>query len=95
MTHKDLAERASRMAMPSSGDDAADQKALLHAALHEARMEENICPNGCGPMVWDDPNNRHCPACNFHGRCNVRECQVLNVGTSLGYAPKLQKKKLP
>ena len=35
MNHKDLAERASRMAMPSSGDDAADQKALLDAALHQ------------------------------------------------------------
>jgi rubrerythrin len=71
MSHKDLTERASRMAIPSSGDDAADQKALLDAALHQARMDENICPNGCGPMVWDDPNNRHCPVCNFHGWCNV------------------------
>ena len=61
MNHKDLAERASRMAILSSGDDAADQKALLDAALHEARMDENICPNGCGPMVWDDPNKCNVP----------------------------------
>jgi len=71
MNHKDLAERASRMAIPSSGDDAKDQQELLAAALHQARMEENICPNGCGPMTWDDPNTRHCPACNFQGWCNV------------------------
>jgi len=68
---RDLAERASRLAIPSSGDDAADQKALLDAALHQARMDENICPNGCGPMFWDDPHNRHCEVCNFHGWCNV------------------------
>jgi hypothetical protein len=71
VNHKDLAERASRMAIPSSGDDAKDQQELLAAALHQARMEENICPNGCGPMTWDDPQNRHCEVCHFHGWCNV------------------------
>jgi hypothetical protein len=49
MSHKDLAERASRMAIPSSGDDAADQNALLDAALHQARMDENVCPNSLFP----------------------------------------------
>jgi hypothetical protein len=71
MNHKDLAERASRMAIPSSGDDAKDQQELMAAALHSARMEQNICPNGCGQMIWDDAHNRHCPACKFHGWCNV------------------------
>lgn len=71
MNHKDLAERASRMAIPSSGDDAKDQQELINAALHSTRMEENICPNGCGQMVWDDAHNRHCEVCKFHGWCNV------------------------
>lgn len=59
------------MAIRSSGDPKKDQQELLQAALHSARMEENICPNGCGPMVWDDPHNRHCPVCKFAGWCNV------------------------
>lgn len=59
------------MAMPSTCDPERDQQELLWAALHQARMEENICPNGCGPMEWDDPNTRHCPICSFVGWCNV------------------------
>lgn len=71
MTHKSLEERASRIAIPSSGDDAKDQKDLLQAALHQARMDEGICPNGCGPMIWDDAHNQHCEVCHFYGWCNV------------------------
>lgn len=69
--HRDLAERASKLAVPSSGDDAADQAALMDAALHQARMDENVCPNGCGQMTWDDPHTRHCEVCKFVGWCNV------------------------
>jgi rubrerythrin len=71
ITRKDLQERASRMAIVSSGDAEKDQKDLIGAALHSARMDENICPNGCGQMIWDDAYNRHCPMCDFHGYCNV------------------------
>lgn len=58
------------MAIPSSGDPEKDRAELERAHLHRDRMEANICPNGCGPMVWDDPHNRHCPVCDFHGWCN-------------------------
>jgi hypothetical protein len=68
---RSLEERASRIAIRSSGDPEKDQRDLLDAALHQARMEENICPNGCGPMVWDDPHTRHCETCKFVGWCNV------------------------
>ena len=68
---KSLEERAARLAIPSSGDPEKDRAELLNAALHQARMAENCCPNGCGSMVWDDPYNRHCPACNFAAWCNL------------------------
>jgi hypothetical protein len=71
VSHKSLEERASRIAIPASGDPEADQRELLAAALHQARMEENICPNGCGVMVWKDAHTRHCEVCNFVGWCNV------------------------
>jgi rubrerythrin len=71
MSHKSLEERASRIAIVSSGEPEKDQRELLQAAQHQARMEENICPNGCGPMEWDDPNTRHCPICSFVGWCNA------------------------
>jgi hypothetical protein len=59
-----------RIAIPSSGDPAKDAADVASAELHAERMDANICPNGCGPMVWDDPHNRHCPICNFSGWCN-------------------------
>ena len=61
----------SRIAIPSSDDPEKDQAEIRDAAIHQARMEENICPNGCDSMVWDDPNTRHCPKCGFVGWCNV------------------------
>ena len=59
------------MAIPSSGDPEKDQADIRDAAQHQARMEENICPNGCAAMIWDDPHTRHCPECGFVGWCNV------------------------
>jgi len=58
------------LAIPSSGDPERDAAELERVYLHESRMAANICPNGCGAMVWDDPQNRHCPVCNFHGWSN-------------------------
>jgi len=49
---------------------ARDAVELEQAYLHESRMAANICPNGCGAMIWDDPHNRHCPVCDFHGWSN-------------------------
>ena len=57
------------MAIVSSGDPVKDQQQLLQAALHQSRMEQNICPNGCGQMVWDDPHTQHCDVCGFVGFC--------------------------
>jgi len=58
-------------AIPSTGDPERDRIELERAHLHQSRMEINICPNGCGPMVLDDPHMRHCPVCKFVGWCST------------------------
>jgi hypothetical protein len=58
------------IAMPTTGDPERDRAELARAEMHASRMDANICPNGCGPMAWDDPHTRHCPICNFIGWCN-------------------------
>lgn len=55
----------------STADPVADAAELERAHLHRDRMEANVCPNGCGPMVWDDPHTRHCSVCKFIGWCNT------------------------
>lgn len=57
----------SEIAFISTGDADKDQKIGERFALHESRMQENVCPNGCAQMVWDDAHNRHCPTCGFAG----------------------------
>jgi rubrerythrin len=59
------------IAIVSSGDPVKDAAEIASAELHQQRMDANICPNGCGPMIQDDPHNQHCPVCNFVGWCNV------------------------
>jgi hypothetical protein len=58
------------IAIVSSGDPEKDARELEQAYLFEVRIQQNICPNGCGPMIFDDPHNRHCPDCNFAMWCN-------------------------
>lgn len=52
---------------PSTGSTAEDEKIADRFRQSSALMAKNICPNGCGDMIWDDPNNRHCPWCEFAG----------------------------
>ena len=58
---------ADEISFPSTGNDADDEEFVRKFRLHSERMAENICPNGCGQMIWDDPHNRHCPICDFGG----------------------------
>lgn len=58
-------------AMPTSGDVELDAQRAEAFLIHEKRQIEGICPNGCAPMILDDPHNRHCPKCKFHGWSNV------------------------
>jgi hypothetical protein len=60
-----------QIAIVSSGDPEKDAAEIASAEQHKSRMDANICPNGCGPMVWDDPHTRHCPKCNFVGWCST------------------------
>jgi hypothetical protein len=57
--------------IPSTGDPDRDRAEIDLFILREKRQIEGICPNGCAPLVLDDPYNRHCPTCNFHGSSNV------------------------
>lgn len=54
-----------RYAMPTTGDPEKDRVILDRFAVSSARLEQNICANGCGPMVIEDPHNRTCPVCGF------------------------------
>ena len=55
----------SEYAFLSTGDEEKDLEIARRIDLHNNRMAQNICPNGCGQMIYDDPHNRHCPKCNF------------------------------
>lgn len=55
----------------STGDPEEDRRQLDLCVLREKRQIEGICPNGCAPMILDDPYNRHCPTCGFTGHSNV------------------------
>ena len=69
------------IAVPSSGDPVKDQEDIRRAALHQARLDESLCPNGCGPMAWEDPHNAHCPECKF-----IYFCSAPFGGTGKHYA---------
>lgn len=56
---------------PSSGDPQEDARIAAQIRRNDAYESEGLCPNGCAPIVWDDPYNRHCPVCGFHGYVNA------------------------
>lgn len=49
----------------SSGDPEKDSRDIEAFMLHEKRLIEGICPNGCGPMVDDGNGESHCSVCPF------------------------------
>lgn len=52
-------------AMPSTGDPEEDARALEAFKLHDARISEGMCPNGCGPMDQVSSCTQECAACGF------------------------------
>jgi hypothetical protein len=38
------------IAMPSTGDAAADRKTLMRFLYDDVAIKAGLCPNGCGPM---------------------------------------------
>ena len=59
--------RKAEIAIPSSGDSEKDAAEIRRFQLQSERMEQNICPNGCGPMTLIDAHNRTCQKCGFVG----------------------------
>lgn len=55
----------------SSRDADEDESIAFQCRLYDARLEANICPNGCGSMTFHDPYNRMCPACGFVQTSNI------------------------
>lgn len=58
-------------AFPSTGDPEKDAEMAAAFRRHEANESAGLCPNGCGPIIHDNPHSRHCPICNFRGWSNV------------------------
>ncbi len=67
MTYREKPPMSDEIAFVSTGNATEDQKIADNYRQSSARMAKNICPNGCGDMIWDDPHNRHCPWCEFAG----------------------------
>lgn len=61
----------SNFAFPSSGNEEQDEAIAADIQRTEARLQDNVCPNGCALMIFDNPHERHCPVCNFSQWSNV------------------------
>lgn len=51
----------------TSGDAEEDARIAAMIRKTEAMLDEGMCPNGCAPLVWDDPYYHHCPKCAYGG----------------------------
>ena len=69
----------SNIAFVSTGDPAEDRKIAEEYDLHDRRIAEGMCPNGCGPMNRTDPDgySAQCPKCFFVGQANVQQFEGL------------------
>jgi len=58
--------------IPSTGDPERDRQEAERAVLHEKRLIEGVCPNGCrgGRLANLDPWRRRCPKCGFRQGMN-------------------------
>ena len=70
MSQSEYPTRAS-VGIVTTGDPDKDAEIVDEFLIHEKRMIEGICPNGCAELVRDDAHSRHCPQCGFHGWSNV------------------------
>lgn len=51
----------SELSIISTGNEEVDQRRLAAAQLHEDRMNEGICPNGCAELEWETQHKGSCP----------------------------------
>jgi hypothetical protein len=61
----------SNFAFPSTGDAEQDRKLAEDFNRSQSRLDDNVCPNGCSRMVFDNPFERHCPVCSFSQYSNA------------------------
>jgi hypothetical protein len=52
-------------AFQSSGNEEQDEAIARDILRSESRLQDNICPNGCSTLVFDNDHERHCPVCHF------------------------------
>lgn len=54
------------LAIPSSGNREQDEAYIHEAAVSNAMVAANFCPNGCGEMFRNEAlNTQTCLTCNF------------------------------
>ena len=63
--------RKQEIGFVSSGDPEKDRETARTIEIQHDRMDRGVCPNGCGPMVFEDAHNQNCPRCGFHLWSNV------------------------
>ena len=58
-------------AFPSTGDPVLDAMEAARIRRSMANEAEGMCPNGCAPLTWPDPEEPRykavCPKCGFTG----------------------------
>lgn len=54
------------IAFPSSGNAEQDEALAEDFLRTEARLADNVCPNGCSCMEFLSDYERECPVCKFH-----------------------------
>jgi hypothetical protein len=69
----------SSVAFVSTGNAEEDRKIAEEYEVHDRRIAEGVCPNGCGPMNRTDKDgfDAQCPKCYFCGHANYREFEFL------------------
>lgn len=55
----------------SSGNAEQDEATAEDIIRTEARLEDNVCPNGCAQMNFLNDHERECPVCHFSQWSNV------------------------
>lgn len=55
----------SEIATPSTGDPVKDRETLERFAKNDELIQAGKCPNGCGDLTSEKPNESRCPKCDF------------------------------
>jgi len=67
-----MKDEESNWMFPSTGNAEQDEAVAEDIRRTEARLADNVCPNGCALMVFDSAQERHCPVCKFSQWSNTK-----------------------